>query len=121
MITPIFDPGFSTHSYGFRPVKPVHQVVLRVHGFIRQGYRYAVGIDQSMFCDYLGHDLLMHRLSRHMSDKQVLKLVAYIAANEPPGADPHGRWCGGGKLETHDYPIKTFFSVFLTVFVFLFQ
>ncbi len=24
---------------------------------------------------------------------------------EPPGADPHARWCGEGELETPPYPI----------------
>ena len=25
---------------------------------------------------------------------------------EPPGADPHARWCGEGELETPPYPIR---------------
>jgi RNA-directed DNA polymerase len=81
VLNPIFDPGFSSHSYGFRPNKSAHQAVLSVRGFIRQGCRYAVDIDLAKFFDHVDHDLLMHRLSRRIRDKRVLKLIGrYLRA-----------------------------------------
>ena len=33
--------------------------------------------------------------------------AAYKPLDEPPTADPHGGWCGEGRLETGPYPIST--------------
>ena len=36
-----------------------------------------------------------------VTDKRVRPVI------EPPGADPHAGWCGGWRLETSGYPIKS--------------
>ena len=46
VLTPIFDPGFSESSFGFRPGRSAHDAVYKVRGIIRQGYRWAVDMDQ---------------------------------------------------------------------------
>ena len=51
VLTPIFDPGFSNHSFGFRPGRNGQQAVKRVQGIIKEGRRIAVDADLSKFFD----------------------------------------------------------------------
>ena len=56
VLTPVFDPGFSSHSFGFRPGRNGQQAVKQVQGIIKQGRHIAVDIDLSKFFDrYLLH------------------------------------------------------------------
>jgi RNA-directed DNA polymerase len=69
------DPEFSSHSHGFRPGRNAHGAVRQVRKYIADGYRVAVDVDLSKFFDQVNHDVLMVRLSRHVSDKRLLKLI----------------------------------------------
>ncbi len=75
ILMPIFDPDFSTHSYGFRPNRSAHQAVQQVQGDIQKNRRHAVDIDLSKFFDRVNHDLLMTQLGRKVRDKRVLRLI----------------------------------------------
>ena len=75
VLTPIFDPGFSNNSFGFRPARNGQQAVKQVQGIIKQGRRFAVDVDLSKFFDRVNHDLLMTRLGRKVTDKRLLKLI----------------------------------------------
>jgi RNA-directed DNA polymerase len=74
-LTPIFDPGFSETSYGFRPGRSAHDAVNKVREYISQGYKIAVDMDLSKFFDTVNHDLLMHRVARKVRDEGVLTLI----------------------------------------------
>lgn len=81
VLVPIFDPGFSDHSYGFRPGRSAHQAVRKVQQYIKDGYRWAVDMDLEKFFDTVNHDVLMHRVARKVRDKRVLKLIGkYLRA-----------------------------------------
>ena len=75
VLTPIFDPGFSDNSFGFRPRRNGQQAVKQVQGIIKQGRRFAVDVDLSKFFDRVNHDLLMTHLGRKVKDKRLLKLI----------------------------------------------
>lgn len=75
VLTPIFDPGFSPNSFGFRPGKRGHDAVRQAQRFIREGYRIVVDIDLEKFFDRVNHDILMSRVARKVKDKRVLKLI----------------------------------------------
>ena len=75
VLNPIFDPEFSESSYGFRPGRSAHDAVYRVREYIRQRKRIAVDMDLSKFFDTVNHDVLMHRVSRKVRDKRVLRLI----------------------------------------------
>lgn len=75
VLTPIFDPEFSTHSFGFRPGRNGQQAVKQVQGIIKEGRRYAVDADLSKFFDRVNHDLLMTLLGRKVKDKRLLRLI----------------------------------------------
>ena len=81
VLTPIFDPGFSPSSHGFRPSRSAHGAAKQVRRCIRIGYRFAVDMDLSKFFDQVQHDVLMSRVSRKVRDKQLLRLIGrYLRA-----------------------------------------
>ena len=51
VLMPIFDPGFSDSSFGFRPGRSAHDAVYRLRDDIRNGYRVAVDADLSKFLE----------------------------------------------------------------------
>ena len=75
VLTPIFDPGFSEHSYGFRPGRSAHGAVRAVREFAASGYRWVVDVDLKAFFDHVNHDVLMGRLAGRIADKDFLRLI----------------------------------------------
>jgi hypothetical protein len=67
VLTPIFDPGFSESSFGFRPCRSAHGAGKQVQSHIRAGYRQCVDMERSRFFDRGPHDVLMARVSRKVS------------------------------------------------------
>lgn len=81
ILTPIFDPGFSESSYGFRPKRSAHGAVKQIQATIRSGYRHCVDMDLSKFFDKVQHDVLLVRVARKVHDKRLLKLIGrYLRA-----------------------------------------
>jgi RNA-directed DNA polymerase len=75
VLTPMYDPGFSDHSFGFRPGRNAHQAVRQAKEYIAQGYEWVVDIDLEKCFDRISHDILMGRLARRISDKRILRLI----------------------------------------------
>ena len=75
VLQPIFDPGFSRSSYGFRPGRSAHQAVRQAREHVKSGRRWVVDIDIEKFFDRVNHDVLMSRIARRIEDKQVLRLI----------------------------------------------
>jgi RNA-directed DNA polymerase len=75
VLSPLFDPGFSEHSYGFRPGKSATQAIQQALTYINQGYRHIVDIDLKRFFDEVNHDYLMTLLKRKVRDPLVLRLI----------------------------------------------
>ncbi|MFM7221692.1 MAG: group II intron reverse transcriptase/maturase [Nodosilinea sp.] len=81
VLTPIFDPGFSESSFGSRPKRSAHGAIKQIKGFLKAGHRIAVDLDLEKFFDTVHHDVLMHRVSRKVHDKVLLKLIGqYLRA-----------------------------------------
>ena len=81
VLTPIFDPDFSDHSFGFRPGRSAHQAVEQARGFMAEGRRWVVDLDLEKFFDRVNHDILMSRVARKVRDKRLLKLIRrYLTA-----------------------------------------
>ncbi len=81
ILTPLFDPFFSTNSFGFRPNRNAKQAVLQVRDIIKQKRRFAVDVDLSKFFDRVNHDLLMTQLRKKVQDKRLLVLIGkYLRA-----------------------------------------
>lgn len=80
-LTPLFDPGFSPCSYGFRPGCRAHDAVRKAQEYVREGRRYVVDLDLEKFFDRVNHDILMSRVARKVKDKRVLRLIRrYLSA-----------------------------------------
>ena len=75
VLTPLFEPRFSEHSYGFRPGRRAHDAVKAAQGYIEEGYDWVVDIDLEKFFDRVNHDKLMARVARVVKDRRVLKLI----------------------------------------------
>lgn len=70
-----YDPLFSATSYGFRPGRSAHDALDRATQYLNEGLGYIVEIDLEKFFDRVNHDRLMSRLSQHITDKEVLRLI----------------------------------------------
>lgn len=81
VLVPVFDPGFSERSFGFRPGRSAHDAVKRAQRDIAAGHEWAVDLDLDRFFDRVQHDALMARVARRVTDKRVLKLLrSYLEA-----------------------------------------
>lgn len=81
ILSPIFDPGFSNYSFGFRSGRSAHQAIKQAHEYLKQGYSTVVDIDLENFFNEVNHDILMARVARKVKDKRVLKLIrAYLTS-----------------------------------------
>ena len=74
-LTPIFDPLFSNHSYGFRPGRSAQQAVQAAQRYAQEGKDWVVDIDITQFFDHVNHDLLMREVGKVIRDKRVLRLI----------------------------------------------
>jgi RNA-directed DNA polymerase len=101
VLTPLFESGFSDHSYGFRKGRNAHQAVRHVEACWKEGRRYAVDCDLQSFFDTVNHQRLMGQLREKIRDRKVLALIRrYLQAGVvmPDGsreATPQGVPQGG--------------------------
>ena len=81
VLTPLFEDGFSDHSYGFREGRNAHQAVRAVEACWKEGRRYAVDCDLKSFFDTVKHDRLMSQLREKVRDRKGLGLIRrYLVA-----------------------------------------
>src|SRR5271157_4794904 len=74
-LTPIFDPQFSEHSYGFRPGRSAQDAVRAAQRYAQEGKEWVVDIDITKFFDHVNHDILMGQIAQAIRDKRVLHLI----------------------------------------------
>jgi RNA-directed DNA polymerase len=75
VLTPIFDPQFSEHSYGFRPGRSAQDAVRAAQQYAQGGKDWVVDIDIAKFFDHVNHDILVGRVAQVIRDKRVLGLI----------------------------------------------
>jgi hypothetical protein len=79
-MTPIWEPMFSEHSYGFRPGRSAHDAVVAAQRYAQEGKDWVVDIDIAKFFDHVNHDILMGRIGKVIRDKRVLGLIVYVSS-----------------------------------------
>ncbi len=80
-MTPIWEPRFSEHSYGFRPGRSAHDAVRAAQGYAREGRDWVVDLDITKFFDHVHGDILMGKIAQGIRDKRVLRLIGkYLRA-----------------------------------------
>ena len=86
VLTPVFDPQFHPHSFGFRPGRSQHHAVERARQFVADGAVWCVDFDLDSFFDRVQHDALMARIARRVHDKRLLRLIrCYLEAGVMEG------------------------------------
>jgi retron-type reverse transcriptase len=75
VLNPLFEGGFSEHSYGFRENRNAHQAVREVEACWKEGRRHAVDCDLKSFFDTVPHDRLMRQVREKVRDRKVLGLI----------------------------------------------
>jgi RNA-directed DNA polymerase len=75
VLSPMFDPEFSDHSYGFRPGRSAHQAVQAARAYVAGGRRWVVDMDLEKFFDRVNHDILMSLVKHKVKDRRVLALI----------------------------------------------
>ena len=75
VLQPMFDPGFSEHSHGFRPGRRAHDAIVEAQRYIQDGKKWAVDVDLEQFFDRVNHDVLMGKLDKRIGDRRVLGLI----------------------------------------------
>jgi len=80
-MTPIWEPRFSEHSYGFRPGRKAADAVRAAQRYAESGQDWVVDLDISKFFDHVNWDILMGKIGQLIRDKRVLKLIGrYLRA-----------------------------------------
>jgi RNA-directed DNA polymerase len=80
-MTPIWEPKFSEHSYGFRPGRSAQDAVRAAQEYTRTGKDWVVDMDITKFFDHVNWDILMGKIAKEIRDKRVLKLIGrYLRA-----------------------------------------
>jgi len=88
-LSPVWEPDFSEHSYGFRPARSAHDAVRAAQTFIKAGKSWVIDIDLKSYFDRVNHDKLMHLVGQKVRDKRLLRLIGdYLRA---PMQTPDGR------------------------------
>jgi RNA-directed DNA polymerase len=81
VLTPVFDPGFSGSSFGFRPGRSAHQAVKVARRCVQDGLEWVADIDLDRFFDRVQFDVLMARVARKVDDRKVRRLIrSYLEA-----------------------------------------
>jgi group II intron reverse transcriptase/maturase len=73
--TPILDPTFSSHGYGFRPGRSAQDAVRAAQQYAQEGKDGGVDLDITKFFDHVNHDIRMGRIAQVIRDKRVLRLI----------------------------------------------
>lgn len=87
VITPMCEPVFSDHSYGFRPGRSCEMAIKEFLSYLNDGYEWIVDFDLEKFFDYVPHDKLMSYVHEIIDDGDVESLIRRYLES--------GAWVGG--------------------------
>jgi RNA-directed DNA polymerase len=100
VLEPIFETGFSSSSYGFRPGRRAQDAIEDIVHHARVGYQWVFETDIAACFDEISHTALMGRMRDRIADKRVLGLVrAFLksgiltsdgALRDSPSGTPQG-------------------------------
>jgi len=75
VLSPLYEPTFSPHSYGFRPGRSAHDAVDAARGYVAERKMWVVDLDLEKFFDRVNHDVLMGLVRQRIGDRRVLRLI----------------------------------------------
>lgn len=75
VLTPIYEPKFHEHSYGFRPKKCCEMAIIKVLEYMNDGFHWIVDIDLEKFFDNVNHDKLITLIMKDVKDGEIVSLI----------------------------------------------
>lgn len=75
VLSEIYEPEFSEHSYGFRPGRGAHDALRQCLANANEGYYWVVDMDLERFFDTVNHSKLIQVLSEKVKDGRVVSLI----------------------------------------------
>ncbi len=75
IIEPIFEAGFSDHSYGFRPKRSAHDAMGNITEALLKGHTQVIDADLSKYFDSIEHEKLLKTVAEKIADKRLLALL----------------------------------------------
>lgn len=83
MLSPVYEPGFSKQSYGFRPSLSAQDAVIESRKHVQGGKRWVFDMDLSKFFDEVHHERLLNKLRIRIGDNRVVHLIhRYLRAGK---------------------------------------
>ncbi len=106
IIEPIFEAGFSDHSYGFRPKRSAHQAMDDIIEGLLKGHTQVIDADLSQYFDTIVHEKLMRTVAEKIADKRILALLSQWlkAVIIKVGKDGKKTVIGGGRKSKNGTP-----------------
>lgn len=75
VIEPIFEHGFSGHSYAFRPGRSTKDALRRVEQLLGEGRTFVVDVDITRYFDTIPHQPMLNEIRTKIADPRVLELI----------------------------------------------
>jgi len=75
VIEPILENQFAEKSYGFRPRRSAKDALREVRNSIDQGKCQVLDADIQSFFDEMDHEILIGKISEHISDSRIINLI----------------------------------------------
>lgn len=75
VLSKVYEPLFSDHSYGFRPNRDCHKAIAEALGYLNEGYEWVVDFDIEKYFDTVNHDKLISILREQVNDSATLHLI----------------------------------------------
>lgn len=75
VIEPLFEAGFLSCSYGFRPKRTPRMALNAIVSGVRQGLTHVVDVDLSSYFDTIPHPDLIRLVEQRVGDVKVLRLI----------------------------------------------
>ena len=75
VLQPLYEPQFSTNSFGFRPNRGAHQALRCAQSIINDGNRFCIDLDLEQFFDNVNHSKLIEVIGRTVKDGRVVSLI----------------------------------------------
>lgn len=74
----IFDPQFTTSSFGFRRGRSQRQAIGHLQSLVNEGREWAVAVDLRSFFDEIPHGLILKLIRRSVADESFVTLLARL-------------------------------------------
>lgn len=75
VLAEIYEPQFSSSSFGFRPNKSAHQAIGHGYNLIKAGYLYVIDMDLAKFFDTVDHNKLLEVIYRKIPCNRLRNLI----------------------------------------------